>query len=143
GDGNFVVGTHSSAGSGPYKVTITVKGDGFTVKGTATAFDPTGTVTVPQTAGKLPVVGVPSGPLHHGHRGNSHWHHRSHLWPAHHAAGLDRFEVHKGNRPAQTGALRSALLQPIRDFANRRWVVVRRNRQKGSDLAGLIASLRC
>src|SRR5262249_18758040 len=94
----------------------------------APAFHPAAAAPLPQdeastvpatTAGSLPAVGGPSGPLHHGHRGNSRCHPRSGISPAHREAGLDRFGVHKGNRPAQTEALGSALLRPVRNFPNR------------------------
>jgi streptogramin lyase len=73
--GDWVVGNHTYAKSGPYTITVTVKEGGLTVVGTAEAFDP---------------PGGPGGPLHHAHRGKSRVHHRSQRSLDHTRAGLDR-----------------------------------------------------
>ena len=55
--GDWVVGNHTYAKSGPYTITITVKEGAFTVVATALAFDP---------------PAVPRGPSRHFHRGTTH-----------------------------------------------------------------------
>jgi hypothetical protein len=51
--GDWVVGNHTYANSGPYTITITVKEGAITVVATALAFDP---------------PALPAGPRHHSHR---------------------------------------------------------------------------
>ncbi len=84
--GDWVIGSHSYAGAGPYTMTIKVTGDGFTVQTTMTAFDP---------------PGRPAGPLHHSHRGAAHSRHRPHTSLAHHKAKLDRPDEPMTKRPAR------------------------------------------
>jgi hypothetical protein len=83
--GNWVVGSHTYAGSGPYTITVTVHDDGgFTVIATTTAYDPPagsgaagpsatsggGSVSTSPTTPVAPHSG-PAGPLHHRHRRTS------------------------------------------------------------------------
>jgi hypothetical protein len=60
--GDWVVGNHTYANSGPNTITITVKEGAFTVVATAEAFDP---------------PAVPGGPSLHFHRGTAHSGHRT------------------------------------------------------------------
>ena len=61
--GDWVVGKHTYASSGPYMITVTVKEGSFTVVGTAEAFDP---------------PAFPAAPSRHFHRGTAHPGHRAH-----------------------------------------------------------------
>ncbi len=61
--GDWVVGNHTYAKSGPYTIIITVKEGGFTVVATAESFDP---------------PAVPGGPSRHFHRATAHAAHRTH-----------------------------------------------------------------
>jgi hypothetical protein len=61
--GDWVVGNHAYASSGPYTITITVKEGGIPVVATAEAFDP---------------PAVPGGPSRHFHRRTVHSRHRTH-----------------------------------------------------------------
>jgi streptogramin lyase len=70
--GEWVVGSHTYAGSGPFAITVTVHDDGgSTVTTTTQAFDP---------------PGVPAGPLHHRRHGPARAHHRTGPSTAHHQA---------------------------------------------------------
>ncbi len=60
--GDWVVGSHTYANSGPYTITITVQEGAFTVVATAMAFDP---------------PGGPGGPSRHFHRGTARSDHRT------------------------------------------------------------------
>jgi streptogramin lyase len=82
--GNWVVGSHTYTGSGPFKITVTVQDDGgFTVTTTTTAFDP---------------PGVPAGPLHHGH-GRT-------------ARRPRRLPFSAADRPAGSGHIRRPITRP-------------------------------
>ena len=61
--GDWVVGNHTYAKSGPYTITITVKEGAIAVVATALAFDP---------------PAVPGGPSRHVHRRTAHSGHRTH-----------------------------------------------------------------
>jgi hypothetical protein len=70
--GDWVVGNHTYAGSGPLTITVTVHDDsGFTVATTTQASDP---------------PAVPGGPLHHRHHRPAHGHHKKGRSTAHHHA---------------------------------------------------------
>jgi hypothetical protein len=105
--GNWVVGSHGYAGSGPYTITVTVHDDGgFTVVATTTAYDPP---AAPAAAGRSSAPGganppatpiapvaspaVPAGPLGHKCRLGRHGrpHHRSGRSPA-------VYRAHAGHR---------------------------------------------
>ncbi len=104
--GDWVIGSHTYATSGPFTITVTVHdASGLTVPTTTTAFDPPGTApvqnagssTVP-TTNSTPVpaaVAVPAGPLHHRHR-DAHRHKPElHRTDSRHRAGSGSIAIPK------------------------------------------------
>jgi hypothetical protein len=87
--GEWVVGSHTYAGSGPFTITVTVHDDsGFTVTSSAQAFDPPAT---------------PAGPLHHRRHGVAPRHHKSGPLKAHHK-----------DVPVLAATLKHRRIQPVR-----------------------------
>src|SRR5262249_34944545 len=84
--GEWVVGSHAYARSGPFTITVTVRDDsGFTVTTTTQASDP------PK---------VPAGPMHHRRHGPARAHHpKAGPSAAHHRAGPGHSAIRKATAP--------------------------------------------
>ena len=91
--GDWVVGSHAYAQSGPYTITITVKEGAFTVVATAEAFDP---------------PAVPRGPSRHFHRGSAHSGHRTHASLTNGTA-----KPHRVGEPLENPRLQAAHLRKL------------------------------
>jgi streptogramin lyase len=104
--GDWVIGSHTYATSGPFTITVTVHdAGGLTVPTTTTAFDPPGTAPV-QNAGSSTVptansasvpaaVDVPAGPLHHRHRNAKRLKPELHRTDSRHRAGSGSVAIPK------------------------------------------------
>jgi hypothetical protein len=83
--GEWVVGSHAYAGSGPFTITVSVRDDGgSTVATTTQAFDP---------------PAIPGGPMHHRHHGLARAHHQAGPSAAHHRAGPGHSAIGKAKGP--------------------------------------------
>jgi streptogramin lyase len=91
--GDWVVGNHTYANSGPYTITITVNEGAFTVVATALAFDP---------------PAVPGGPSRHFHRGTARSRHRAHASPTEGTA-----KPHRVGEPLENPHIQAAHLRKL------------------------------